>query len=91
MNISNNLESAALCFPLLPALCENGQDMIYKHSMRRPMSRLSSPKVPKEYIVSELTKNPTGKILKRAVKKQILEGTSAVGKKEKSQRPRKAS
>ncbi|OGP94514.1 MAG: AMP-binding protein [Deltaproteobacteria bacterium RBG_16_54_18] len=30
MNISTNLESAALYFPLLPALCENGQEITYR-------------------------------------------------------------
>jgi long-chain acyl-CoA synthetase len=39
-------------------------------------SRLSPFKVPKEYIaVSELPKSPAGKILKREVKKQFLEGS----------------
>ena len=47
-------------------------------------SRLSPFKVPKEYVtVTELPKNPTGKILKREVKKQFLEkaGQSGMGKK----------
>jgi long-chain acyl-CoA synthetase len=40
-------------------------------------SRLSPFKVPKEYVaVSELPKSPAGKILKRELKKQILETTS---------------
>jgi long-chain acyl-CoA synthetase len=38
-------------------------------------SRLSPFKVPKEYIaVSEFPKNPAGKIVKRELKKQFLEG-----------------
>jgi long-chain acyl-CoA synthetase len=41
-------------------------------------SRLSPFKVPKEYItVREFPKNPTGKILKRELKKQFLEGTGS--------------
>ena len=43
-------------------------------------SRLSPFKVPKEYIaVSELPKSPAGKILKREVKKQFLEGSLGKG------------
>jgi long-chain acyl-CoA synthetase len=38
-------------------------------------SRLSPFKVPKEYIaISEFPKNPAGKVLKRELKKQFLEG-----------------
>ncbi len=44
-------------------------------------SRLSPFKVPKDYVaVRELPKSPTGKILKREVKKQHLEGTGQPGK-----------
>jgi long-chain acyl-CoA synthetase len=43
-------------------------------------SRLSSFKVPKEYIaVSELPKSPEGKILKRELKKRFLEGAMQLG------------
>jgi long-chain acyl-CoA synthetase len=43
-------------------------------------SRLSPFKVPKEYVVvSELPKSPTGKILKREVKQQFLEGAVQPG------------
>jgi long-chain acyl-CoA synthetase len=43
-------------------------------------SRLSSFKVPKEYVaVSELPKSPAGKILKREVRKQFLDGAGQPG------------
>jgi long-chain acyl-CoA synthetase len=42
--------------------------------------RLSSFKVPKEYVaVSELPKSPAGKILKRHLKKEFLEGPGQGG------------
>ena len=44
-------------------------------------SRLSPFKVPKEYVaVNELPKSPAGKILKREVKKQFLEGAGQPGR-----------
>jgi long-chain acyl-CoA synthetase len=47
-------------------------------------SRLSSFKVPKDYIiVDELPKSPAGKILKRSVKKQFLDRTGHGGDKKK--------
>jgi len=43
-------------------------------------SRLSPFKVPKEFVaVSELPKSPTGKILKRQLKKQFIEGSGSPG------------
>ncbi len=43
-------------------------------------SRLSSFKVPKEFrLVSEIPKSATGKILKRELKRQIVEGSPALG------------
>ena len=43
-------------------------------------SRLSPFKVPKEYVaLSELPKNPAGKILKRQIRKQFLEGAGRSG------------
>jgi long-chain acyl-CoA synthetase len=57
-------------------------------------SCLSPYKVPKEcIIVNELPKSPAGKIMKREVKKQFLEGSLTVrdGKTDVSQRPRKTS
>jgi long-chain acyl-CoA synthetase len=70
-----------------------GQKVVPEELKTFLKSRLSSFKVPKEYIVlNELPKSPAGKILKREVKKNLLEGTNAgKGGIKRSERPRKTS